>query len=79
MYIAHFLVKLRYKPIHQNCKSPISIETHKDNDIQKGDFIPMINCETRLNQQVVRYVVSLCQLPQSEIEEGARWLKNLLL
>ena len=45
---------------------------------KKGDFIPMHNGAVRLNQQLARYVVATCQVPQARIEEGVKWLKSLL-
>jgi len=45
---------------------------------KKGDFIPMHDGSIRLNQQLARYVVAQCQIPQARIEEGVKWLKSLL-
>jgi CRISPR-associated endonuclease Cas1 len=44
-----------------------------------GDFVMERSGECRLHPQLARVVVAACRVPQSRIDEYARWLRDLLL
>lgn len=46
---------------------------------RKGDFIPVSDGSVRLSPNLAKFVVLSCSLNQEEIDNGAKWLQELIM
>ena len=44
----------------------------------RGDFYQLLSGECRLNEQLRRYILASCRVPQAEIDLLVCWLQNTL-
>ena len=49
------------------------------NTFKRGDFLPVNDGSVRLSQGLAKYIALSCTLSQSDIDEGAKWLKGLIM
>lgn len=46
---------------------------------RKGDFIPVSDGSVRLSPNLAKFVILSCSLAQEDIDQGTKWLKELIL